>query len=171
MPEHSLKYLLEHLELLPELTKKSAKNIKSVFKKLKKKKPKDLDALVHHLHNEYFEQIDCLSCGNCCRGLGPRITDMDINRLAKHLRIKPSVFVEKYLRIDEDKDYVFKSMPCPFLDDDNYCLVYDYRPKACRKYPHTDRPKFVQILDLSLKNCETCPVVYKITEDLVKTYS
>ncbi len=29
--------------------------------------------------------------------------------------------------------------PCPFLGDDNYCSVYEARPKACREYPHTDR--------------------------------
>jgi len=171
MQNYSLKYLIENIEKLPQIAKKSLPDIKSVFKKIKKKKPKDLDIFVHNLHDEYFEEVDCLSCGNCCRSLGPRITNRDIDRLAKHLRIKPSAFVEKYLQIDEDKDYVFKSMPCPFLDDDNYCLVYEHRPKACREYPHTDRPKFVQILDLSLKNCETCPIVLKVCENISRKYS
>jgi Fe-S-cluster containining protein len=170
MQDYSLKYLMEHIEDLPQTAKKSLQGIKPVLKRIKKKKPKDLDTFVHNLHEEYFQEVDCLSCGNCCKSLGPRITDRDIDRLVKHLRIKPSAFVEKYLRIDEDNDYVFKSMPCPFLDDDNYCMVYEYRPKACREYPHTNRPKFVQILDLSLKNCETCPVVCKILIDVQEKY-
>ena len=166
----TIDYLVENLQELPNLAKKTAPSVKASFKKLQKKKPKDLDNFVHELHDEYFDQVDCLSCGNCCRTLGPRLSDRDIERLAKHLRIKPSEFVEKYLRIDEDNDYVFKTMPCPFLADDNYCLVYEYRPKACREYPHTNRRKFVQILNLSLKNRETCPVVYKISNDIVEKY-
>lgn len=46
-----------------------------------------------------------------------------------------------YLRVDEDNDKVFKSMPCPFLGEDNLCSIYDIRPKACREFPHTDRKK------------------------------
>jgi Fe-S-cluster containining protein len=46
------------------------------------------------------------------------------------------------------------------------CMVYENRPKACREYPHTDRKRFIQILNLSHKNCETCPVVYKVFESL-----
>jgi Fe-S-cluster containining protein len=79
-------------------------------------------------------------------------------------------FVDKYLRIDEDKDFVFKTMPCPFLGHDNYCSVYSDRPKACREYPHTDRKRFAQLLDLSLKNTETCPIVFSIFVELRKIY-
>jgi Fe-S-cluster containining protein len=162
--------LIEEINSLPNLAKKTEPAIKAVFNKLKSRKPKDLDNFVQGLHVDYFSEIDCLSCGNCCRSLGPRITESDIDRLAKAQKIKPSVFIEKYLLVDEDKDFVFKSMPCPFLAADNYCLVYENRPKACREYPHTDRRKFVQILDLSLKNRETCPVVYKISEDITQKY-
>ncbi|MBN2746575.1 MAG: YkgJ family cysteine cluster protein, partial [Bacteroidales bacterium] len=70
------------------------------------------------------------------------------------------------LRIDEDGDYVFKTMPCPFLAPDNYCLIYDFRPKACREYPHTDRTKFLQIANLTITNSATCPAVYEILERL-----
>jgi Fe-S-cluster containining protein len=45
-------------------------------------------------------------------------------------------------------------------------IIYENRPKACREYPHTNRKRFVQILNLSHKNCETCPVVYEIFEAL-----
>jgi Fe-S-cluster containining protein len=80
--------------------------------------------------------------------------------------MKPGDFVAKYLYIDEDKDYVFKSAPCPLLNEDNYCSVYDDRPKACREYPHTDRKKMVQIMDLTHKNTMVCPAVLQIVEQI-----
>ena len=83
--------------------------------------------------------------------------------------MKPGDFIEKFLRIDEERDYVLKSSPCPFLGDDNFCSVYDDRPKACREYPHTDRKKMVQITDLTLKNTLVCPAVYEMVERLKVT--
>jgi Fe-S-cluster containining protein len=80
------------------------------------------------------------------------------------LRMKPGDFIEHYLRIDEDHDYVLKSSPCPFLGTDNYCKVYESRPKACREYPHTDRKKMVQIMDLTYKNTLVCPAVLEMVE-------
>jgi Fe-S-cluster containining protein len=80
--------------------------------------------------------------------------------------MKPGDFIVKYLRIDEDRDYVLQSSPCPFLGDDNYCQVYKDRPKACREYPHTDRKKVVQIMELTLKNTLVCPAVFEIVERL-----
>ena len=90
----------------------------------------------------------------------------DVDRMGKALRIKPSVVIERYLRTDEDGDRVFRTMPCPFLGNDNYCAIYENRPKACREYPHTDRKKFYQIFSLSVKNAETCPIVFKVLEKL-----
>jgi hypothetical protein len=131
-----------------------------------RKKLEKMDLEVHRLHEKWSSRINCLSCGNCCRTLGPRLTDKDVERLAKTLRMKPPAFIDTYLHTDEDGDLVFKSMPCPFLADDNYCLVYESRPKACREYPHTDRKKFVQIFKLSVKNAETCPIVYEVLNEL-----
>jgi len=161
----------EELVNLPQLAAKTKKETKAFFKKIKKRTPKDLDATVHKLDSEAFARIDCLTCANCCKTLGPRITDKDISKLAKHLRMKPSAFVESYLKIDEDNDYVFQSMPCPFLADDNYCLVYDNRPKACREYPHTNQKKFKLLLNETALNTATCPAVFEIVEKLKKHYS
>jgi len=136
------------------------------FKRLKKKNPKVLDKLIHPLHEEVFECTDCMKCANCCKTTGPLFTDKDISRISKHLSIKPSKFTEKYLRIDEDRDYVLKTVPCAFLGADNYCRIYDVRPKACREFPHTDRIKQHQLLELTEKNVEICPAVFSIIEKL-----
>ena len=133
-----------------------------------RKKIENADELVLQLHEQAFAETDCLQCANCCRTLGPRITDKDIDRIAKTLRIKPAKVIENHLRIDEDGDYVFQSMPCPFLMADNYCAIYDNRPKACREYPHTDRRKFYQLYRLTVKNSYTCPVAYSVLENLMK---
>jgi Fe-S-cluster containining protein len=84
------------------------------------------------------------------------------------MRIKPGDFITRYLRIDEDKDYVLKSAPCPFLDGENYCSIYEARPKACREYPHTDRKKIVQIMELTHRNTLVCPAVLEMVERLKK---
>ena len=141
---------------------------KKVLKDLKGKDPRKVDKVFHQLHTEVFEETDCLSCANCCKTTSPIFYENDIDRLAKSLRMKPGDFIQKYLRIDEDKDYVVKSSPCPFLGPDNYCSVYENRPKACREYPHTDRKKMVQVLDLALKNTQVCPAVFEIVERLKK---
>lgn len=143
---------------------------KSISKKLKKKVPKDLDLVVTSFHYEVFEEIDCLDCANCCKSISPIITDNDIQRIAKHLRIKPGEFVKQYLDLDKEGDYVFKEQPCPFLGNDNYCSIYNSRPKACAEYPHTDRKRFHQILDLSLKNTSICPAVTEVFEKLREKY-
>jgi Fe-S-cluster containining protein len=91
-----------------------------------------------------------------------------VERAAKALRMKPGDFVGKFLRVDEDKDMVLKSSPCPFLDSESYCMIYEDRPKACREYPHTNRKKMVQIMDLTFKNTLVCPAVFTMVERLKK---
>lgn len=155
---------------LPERAKHVEKQSKLFFKSIKKSRLHELDDAIHLLHQEEFERIDCLACANCCRTLGPRITDKDIERIAKNLRMKPTEVINTYLRIDEDNDYVFKQMPCPFLGADNYCFIYQDRPKACREYPHTDRKKFYQIHALTVRNAQTCPAVFNILERLKREF-
>lgn len=146
---------------------KSAEN-KKFLNTLKKRDPRRVDEIFHSTHDEVFETFDCLTCANCCKTTSPIFYNTDIERLAKALRIRPGEFIEKYLRVDEDNDYVLKSSPCPFLDGDNYCVVYENRPKACREYPHTDRKKVVQIMDLTHRNTLVCPAVFEMVERLKK---
>jgi len=151
-----------------EQSKLKSKENQVFLKLLKKKKSKVLDKLIHPLHEEVFQCTDCLECANCCKTTGPLFTDKDISRIAKYLKIKPSRFTEKYLRIDEDKDYVLQTLPCVFLGEDNYCSIYNVRPKACKEFPHTDRIKQHQLLKLTEKNIEVCPALFSIIEKLKK---
>ena len=152
------------LKQLPQLAKDTHNENKKYFAKLKKKPPKNLDYIMQELHEDVFAHTDCLTCANCCKTTGPLFTQSDIERISKYLKLKPQQFIETYLRVDEDKDYVLQSVPCTFLDADNYCMIDDVRPKACREYPHTDRKKFHQITNLTLKNTAICPAAFNVVE-------
>jgi Fe-S-cluster containining protein len=140
--------------------------LKKTFQRLKSKKNKEVDDLFHQLHTKAFQKMDCLACANCCKTTSPIFRDVDIKRIAKHLRLKENQFIKSYLKMDEENDYVLQSSPCSFLDDDNTCSIYEFRPLACREYPHTDRKNMFQILDLTLKNTLVCPAVAKISSEI-----
>jgi len=160
---------LEHIiKSLPKLAKDRHKENKAFFTKLKKKQPKQLDYLMQELHDHEFKKTNCLDCANCCKTTGPLFTDKDISRISKHFKQKPQQFIDHYLRIDEDNDYVLQSVPCSFLGTDNYCSIYAFRPKACREFPHTDRKKIHQIAHLTLKNVAICPAAFNIVEAMKK---
>jgi uncharacterized protein len=156
------------LQRFAERSKKLSLENKKYLTGLKKKDNRKVDEAFHTLHEEVFEETDCLTCANCCKTTSPIFYQTDIERAAKYLRMKPGDFVQQYLRIDEDKDYVLKSSPCAFLGEDNYCSIYESRPKACREYPHTDRKKMVQIMELTHKNTLVCPAVFEMVERLKK---
>ena len=149
-----------------EAKKKYPEN-KKYLQKLKAKNPKNLDQVFDKLHEDVFEHIDCLTCGNCCKTTSPVFTDIDIDRIAKKLKMRPAELITKHLHLDPDRDYVLNTSPCTFLDTDNSCTIYDIRPKACQEYPHTNRRKMSQILTpLTLENTKVCPAVFEIVEKL-----
>jgi uncharacterized protein len=150
---------------------KEKDRIQKTIRSLKKRPPKDLDSLFHALNDEVFEKINCLDCANCCKTTSPILFEKDIERLAHHLRLKPGDFIKKYVFMDEDGFYTFSQIPCPFLLSDNSCSVYDYRPKACREYPHTNQRKMHTLLNLAEKNAEICPAVLEIIKKLSNQFT
>jgi len=157
--EYNVKKELEELLQKSDLKKKQREDL---FKKLKKVPKNQLDDTFHVEHEIVFKKIDCLDCANCCKTTSPIFTSTDIQRLSRLFKQKSADFINEYLIIDGDNDYVLKSAPCPFLLPDNKCFVYDERPMACREYPHTNRKNMYQILNLTAKNAEVCPAVAEI---------
>ncbi|MBL7941921.1 MAG: YkgJ family cysteine cluster protein, partial [Flavobacteriales bacterium] len=145
-----------------------AKNKKKENKKflLALHRNRDLDRIFHRQHEEVFAQTDCLQCANCCKTTSPIFRDVDIDRIAAHLGVRPSELTEKYLHLDEDNDWVLNSSPCVFLQEDNKCSIYEVRPRACRDYPHTDRKNMAGILELTYRNTLVCPAVARMVENL-----
>jgi len=156
----------DQLKSLSKKVQENKRAHRNFFIKLRKKTPKNLDAIMEKLHDDEFKKADCLQCANCCKTTSPIFTNKDIARISKAFRIKTRQFIDTYLNVDADQDYVLKSSPCTFLADDNTCNIYDIRPKACQEYPHTNRKSFEKISDLTIQNLSICPATFNIVEAL-----
>jgi len=132
--------------------------------------PAGLDYTFQNTHNQVFERTNCLNCANCCKTTSPIFRMVDIDRIAKHLNVKSSAFISSYLHQDNEGDYVLNTAPCAFLDQNNYCKIYEVRPKACREYPHTNRKNMYQIMDLTYENTFVCPAVAEIVSIIKNKY-
>lgn len=154
--------------MLPENWQQKAKDNKKSYKRMLERgsnKNKILKALPE-LHDEAFEAVDCLECANCCKNYSPRFKNPDIKRIAKRLGMKEGELVAKYLKLDEDNDYVLQQSPCPFLADDNTCDIYEDRPSDCARYPYTDEDVIIKRVPLTLKNSTSCPITFHVLERL-----
>lgn len=142
----------EHQKKLKTFFERADKN--SVLKKLPQ------------LNAEAFEKIDCLQCAACCKNYSPRFKTPDVKRISKHLRMRESEFIDTYLNVDEEGDFVVKSTPCPFLGSDNFCSIYDVRPSDCARFPYADEDVFFKRQKLTLKNATFCPITVYVLEKL-----
>lgn len=123
------------------------------------------------LHEEAFEKIDCLQCAACCKNYSPRFKTPDVKRISKHLRLKESDFIEQYLNVDNEGDFVVKTSPCPFLGADNCCSIYDVRPSDCARFPYTDEDVIIKRQALTLKNASFCPITFYVLDRLAQNIS
>lgn len=155
-------------DILNNWEKKSGERQKLYKQYLQKAEKNNVLKQLPDLHEEAFNKIDCLQCANCCKNYSPRFKTPDIKRISKHLKMRESVFIDKYLIVDEDGDFVAKSKPCPFLGADNYCSIYDQRPSDCHRFPYTDEDVFIKRQQLTLKNSTFCPITYYVIEKLIE---
>jgi uncharacterized protein len=146
--------------------KKSAENQKQYKQLLKRADKNSVLKKLPALHEEAFSKVDCLACAACCKNYSPRFKTTDIKRISKHLKMKEGTFIETYLRLDNEGDYVVKQSPCPFLGADKYCSIYDVRPGDCERFPYTDEDVILKRVPLTLKNSTFCPAVYYVLERL-----
>jgi Fe-S-cluster containining protein len=147
--------------------KKSAEHQKQYKQLLKRADKNAVLKRLPALHEEAFKKINCLDCAACCKNYSPRFKTPDIKRISKHLKMRESEFIESYLRLDEDGDYVVKTTPCPFLGADNFCSIYDVRPSDCTRFPYTDEDVFLKRPNITLKNSTFCPIAYYVLEKLL----
>ena len=113
------------------------------------------------------EQIDCLACANCCRVATAKVTDRDIEKLAKFLGIRREEFVRNYTVESEEEGLILKRTEtgCVFLSG-NECIVYEARPHTCIDFPHLVRgagsitSRMWQFID----RATYCPIVYNALE-------
>lgn len=155
-------------KLAPNWVKQSAEKQKTFRRFLETANKNKVLRELPELHEQAFEQVNCLDCAACCKNYSPRFKTTDIKRLSKSLRLKESQFIEKYLQLDKDGDYVTKSSPCPFLGADNACSVYDERPSDCARFPYTDEDVILKRIPLTLKNSSFCPAVFLVLDNICK---
>jgi Fe-S-cluster containining protein len=144
----------------PETLKKFQNFLKRVDKRKILKQLPDL-------HEAAFEKVNCLDCARCCKNYSPRFKMPDIKRVSKYLRIKETVFIDTYLSMDQEGDYVANTKPCPFLGKDNACSIYEHRPSDCQRFPYTDEDVFFKRPVITMKNAEFCPIVHDVMHGLL----
>ena len=113
------------------------------------------------------EAMDCQTCANCCRVATAKITERDVEKLAKFLKIKPGQFLTDYADQTEDEGWVLRrtEQGCVFLDG-NECTVYKARPATCEDFPHLIRGpgSFLARLWQMPDRATYCPIVYQAME-------
>lgn len=156
-------------ELLKGWEKKTMERQKAFGQYLHRARKNAVLKALPGLHEEAFDKIDCLQCANCCKGYSPRFKTPDIKKIARHLGMKDGDLINEYLRVDEDGDYVMRTTPCSFLQDDNHCSIYEVRPTDCKRFPYTDEDVILKRQKLTLTNSTFCPAVYYVLEKLIQT--
>ena len=116
---------------------------------------------------EIEDQIDCTTCANCCKVATARLTERDVERLARHLRVKKQVFLRDYTGTSAEEGLILRRTPegCVFLDGTT-CTIYDERPASCRDFPHLVRGpgSFVsRMWEMPDRACY-CPIVFNALE-------
>ena len=155
-------------EILQNWQKKSSDNQKKYKQFLNRADKNKVLKKLPVLNDEAFNNVNCLDCAACCKNYSPRFKTPDLKRIAKHLKLKEGEFIERYLVLDNEGDYVVKSKPCPFLGIDNYCSIYEVRPSDCTRFPYTDEDIILKRQALTLKNSSFCPIVYFVLEKLTE---
>ena len=82
--------------------------------------------------------------------------------------MKEGEFIDQYLYIDSDGDYVLKSKPCPFLGDDNFAVFMKQGLRIVQDFPYTDEDVILKRQAITLKNATFCPITYFVLEKLMQ---
>jgi Fe-S-cluster containining protein len=155
-------------DIMHNWKKRSAENQKLYKQFLQRTDKNKILKILPEVHEEAFIKIDCLQCASCCKSYSPRFKTPDIKRISKQLKMRESDFIQRYLVLDEDGDFVVNTKPCPFLGANNYCSIYEQRPSDCRRFPYTDEDVIVKRQQLTLKNSTFCPITYHVLEKLME---
>lgn len=122
---------------------------------------------VRRIAEDIEDQFDCSTCANCCKVATTRVTDRDVAKLSKYLRVNPAQFVRDYTVETPDEGRVLRRTEtgCVFLEG-NFCTVYDARPHTCQDFPHTVRGdgSFVSRMWDFTDRAVYCPIVYNTLE-------
>lgn len=157
-------------KILEKATMNKERNA-SFLKSLAGKETPGFFPALTEIHHEVFSDVDCMQCAHCCQTTPPMVNQMDIKRIARHLQLSPKAFVRQYVLEDVNGDMSFSTVPCVFLSPDNSCRIYDIRPEACRRFPHTDEREYHKRSRLNLQNTIICPAAARIVDVLYSKFN
>jgi Fe-S-cluster containining protein len=120
------------------------------------------------VEKEMFSKIDCMKCANCCKTTPTIFTEGDISRICKKTDLSKKQFLDQIVIKDIDGTYTSRSVPCYFLNDDNSCKIYDFRPEACRSYPHIVKTNSNKMIKWQIRNTKVCPISYHLIQSIEK---
>jgi len=126
------------------------------------------DRILRRIAQDIEEQIDCTACANCCRVATVRLSERDVERLARHLRIQPARFLAEYTVESVSEGRILRrsvETGCVFLSG-NECAIYDARPDICQRFPHLVRGQgsiASRMWEFVDRACY-CPIVYNSLE-------
>ncbi len=117
---------------------------------------------------EVAAQIDCTQCANCCRVATAKVTERDVERLAKFLGMRVGELLRDCTEQSEEEGRVLKRGEggCVFLEG-NLCTVYEGRPDSCRDFPHLEHGpgSFLSRMWAMPERACYCPIVYNALEE------
>ena len=126
------------------------------------------DRILRRIAEGIQDQIDCTQCANCCRVATAKVSERDVERLARHFSMTRAGFLAKYTVPSEEEGTILRRIDahgCVFLEG-NTCTVYEARPDTCQRFPHMVRgngsiaSRMWQFID---RACY-CPIVYNALE-------
>lgn len=156
----------KHIDEWKSSTPADKKKLQDYLQRLKRISPINMDAVAKKAHDEVAPKVDCLACGNCCRSTVTDFSTSDIKRVSKHLGVSKKSFIKTYLMQEYDGTYITNNAPCPFLEEDNKCKIYDVRPEVCQSYPHTHRKGFTSRIHAHQANVDMCPISYQVVKSI-----
>src|SRR5579862_7692784 len=122
------------------------------------------DRILRRIAEGISEQIDCTQCANCCRVATVKLSERDVERLARYFSMKPAAFLAEYAMESEEEGVILRRTEqtgCVFLEG-NTCTVYEARPDICQRFPHLvrgDGSIASRMWQFSDRACY-CPIVY-----------
>ena len=126
------------------------------------------DRILRRIAEEIEGQIDCTQCANCCKVATVQVTERDVERLARHLRIPAARFLAEYTTESEEEGRILRrdrESGCIFLNGRD-CTVYEARPDTCQRFPHLVRGQgsIVSRMWQFVDRACYCPIVYNSLE-------
>jgi Fe-S-cluster containining protein len=126
------------------------------------------DRILRRIAEGVESEIDCTACANCCKVATVKLSERDVERLARFLRIPAERFLSDYTDPNAEEGLILRRTAesgCVFLNG-RECTVYEARPDICQRFPHLVRGQgsiASRMWEFVDRACY-CPIVYNSLE-------